>query len=212
MLQMNMIDINLQQIIDLLIAEHGAHTILLYGSRADGSATADSDYDMAAFALVAEELRDNRFAEGVYRDIFIYPDVILNSPSKDYLKLCDSQIILQRDSSASDFLAQLNLILQAGPKILSQQEIQVRYQWAIKMCSRLARGDIEGNYRRIMLLMTLLEDYFDLRQRWYQGSKKAFLWLQKNSPEDFILFDKALSPCATQQEIEALVVGVFNIP
>jgi predicted nucleotidyltransferase len=40
-----------------LVAAHGAHTILLYGSHADGSAGPDSDYDIAGFAPVAQPLR-----------------------------------------------------------------------------------------------------------------------------------------------------------
>lgn len=55
-----------------LLAGYGVHAIALYGSRADGSAGPDSDYDIAAFGPVAEPLRIPRLEVGAYLDVFVY--------------------------------------------------------------------------------------------------------------------------------------------
>jgi len=47
----------LAQVCTELVAAHAVHTILLYGSRADGSAGADSDYDVAAFGPIDKSFR-----------------------------------------------------------------------------------------------------------------------------------------------------------
>ena len=51
------------------LALQGAHTILLYGSRADGSANAHSDYDVAAFAPVDRTRRDTRVVDDCFLDV-----------------------------------------------------------------------------------------------------------------------------------------------
>lgn len=48
-----------------LVSLHGAHTIIVYGSRARGDATAESDIDVAAFADVATTTRDARVWMGL---------------------------------------------------------------------------------------------------------------------------------------------------
>jgi len=51
-------------LIDELRRVHGVHTLLLYGSRARGDATPESDIDVAGYADVAETTRDARLWHG----------------------------------------------------------------------------------------------------------------------------------------------------
>jgi len=208
---MDLADVALTEIIEHLIGDCRAHTILLYGSRADGSFTTDSDYDLAAFAPVDSEVRNNKLINNSFWDVFVYPESILASPSKDYLKLRNSRILIQKGSGATEFLVELENIFNAGPVQLTPAEIEVRAQWAQKMYTRLQRSDIEGNYRRVWLLTTLLEDYFNIRQLWFQGPKKSFMWLRDNSPTDFQYFERALTPSASPADIKKLIQCVFNI-
>jgi hypothetical protein len=193
-----------------LLASDGIHTILLYGSRADGSARADSDYDIAAFGAVARPRRIARLDAGAHLDIFVYPDSVLLAPAEDYLKLRGSRVLVQRDPQADDFLRGLDAIHRAGPAPLAADEIEARRVWARKMMARTAHADAEGNYRRVWLLQALLEDYFHIRAAWYEGPKKALRWLAEFEPVTHAAFCAALEPGASDDVIGALVERVVG--
>ena len=195
----------LQQVCQSLIEERGAHTILLYGSRADGSATETSDYDLAAFAPIGAVLRDARRVDGSFLDVFVYPEAELQTCREDQLRFRGSQILLQRSSEADEFLTKLDELFAKGPERLSPDEIAARMVWAEKMLERAQRGDVEGNYRRVWLLYALLEDYFQIRGKWYQGPKKALKWLEAFDPVTHGLFASALMPGAGPESVGALV-------
>lgn len=185
--------------------EYAAHTILLYGSRADGTHTADSDYDIAAFAPIAEALRVTDLVGDCYLDVFVYPDSTLESYTDELLRLRNSHILRQRGDEADGFIKRLDSYFHAGPASLSANEAQVRRNWLMKMATRSRRGDTEGNFRRVWLLTSVLEDYFALRQRWYEGPKKALAWLSQHDPETHTLVTKALAPGASHEDIDKLV-------
>ncbi|MDE1716125.1 nucleotidyltransferase domain-containing protein [Chromobacterium amazonense] len=198
----------LNRILAELARDTRLHTVLLYGSRADGSANLGSDYDIAAFGEVAQLTRDTRRIDGEYLDLFVYPDSALAAPGEEHLKLRGARVLRQRGEEAMRFLAALDAIHAAGPRRLPEDELQARRDWAHKMAARIARGDVEGNYRRAWLLTALLEDYFELRGLWYEGPKKSLRWLKANDELSGLAFDKALRPGAELAAIEALVVRV----
>jgi hypothetical protein len=68
-----MADPLLEVISEDLRAQHGCHTVILYGSRARGDATATSDYDVLGVKESGDSFRDARLWNGVYLDIFIHP-------------------------------------------------------------------------------------------------------------------------------------------
>ena len=191
-----------------LVTKHGAHTVLLYGSRSDGTHGFDSDYDIAAFAAVDATVRIARWDDGLYLDAFIHPERVLQNPSEEHLSLRDSKIVLQRGNSGQEFLAALDEIHHRGPVPKTKEEIEVLKIWAHKMASRMERGDTEGNYRRSWLLTALLEDYFHIHGLWWMGPKKALQWLEQNEPKMHQSFVFALNPVASNQAIVSLVEHV----
>ena len=201
----------LRDVCESLVRESQAHTILLYGSRADGTDNEFSDYDVAAFADVPATTRDTRIVDGRFLDVFLHPSAVLREPSKEYLTLRGSRILVQRRTEASDFLAGLDAIFDRGPDVLSDDEIEARRTWARKMALRMRRGDIEGNFRRAWLLTALLEDYFSLRGMWYEGPKKSFRWLMASDLATYRAFDDALKPDAPPDRIDAVVECVVDI-
>jgi hypothetical protein len=204
------IDPVLTAVCEQLVAKHGAHTVMLYGSRADGSATAESDYDVVVFAPIGNAMRDARQHNGDYLDIFVYPESVLIEPSEEFLHLRQSQVLLQRGNEGDTFLEQLDILFQQGPAPLPPDEITARITWIHKMLARMQRGDAEGNYRRIWLLFSLLEDYFQLRRQWYQGPRKSLALLQRSEPEMHAKFVSALEPGASPEAIHALGNAVVD--
>lgn len=195
----------LQAICEELVSVHGAHTILLYGSRADGTAGDDSDYDIAAFGPVEEALRIARPQGRSYLDVWVYPDEALTEAGEESLRLRGSRVLLGRANEAQAFLAAIEARYQRGPARLTSNEIEARKVWARKMLARIERADPEGNYRRVWLLQALLEDYFQQRALWFEGPKKALRWLEACDVAAYDAYCRALEPGAGNQEIAALV-------
>jgi hypothetical protein len=195
-------------LIEDLRRHHRLHTLILYGSHARGDATAESDIDFAGFADVPVTVRDARLWKGAFLDGFVYPTALALAPDADMLKLCGGRVLLDERGLASALLRRLDELDAQGPPILPATEQQMRRLWARKMLARLKRGDVEGNYRRHWLLSQLLEDYFALRGQWYRGPKRALAWLEGREPSSFALFERALTPQATHDAIEALVAHV----
>jgi len=199
----------LEAICEELVSVHGVHTILLYGSRADGSASDDSDYDIAAFGPITELLRIARPQGLGYLDAWVYPNESLAEPTEESLRLRGSKVLLQRGDAVEVFLANIESMYRRGPTRLTSNEIQARRVWARKMLARIERADPEGNYRRIWLLQALLEDYFQQRGLWFEGPKKALRWLAASDVPAYHAYCQALEPGASNQTI-ATLVQVFH--
>ncbi len=202
-------DLFLQRTCKELVSVHAVHTILFYGSRANGTARPDSDYDIAAFAPVEKMIRDARLVEGVFLDTFIRPETELLHPTHAHIKLRGSKILLQRESEAENFLHQLELLFRGGPAALPIDEIEARKLWALKMAARIKHGDTEANYRRVWLLTALLEDYFHIRGLWWQGPKQSLIWLKENDASVHDAYCAALVPGASNDTIDFLVQQVM---
>jgi len=199
-------------LVEELRRERRAHTILLYGSRARGDATAESDVDVAAFADVAETTRDARLWHGLYLDGFVYPTAALEEQDPDLLKLLGSRVLLDERGLAGPFLERLAALRRVGPPVLPESEQRMRRVWARKMLARIRRGDVEADYRRHWLLYQLLEDWFALRGEWYEGPKAALADLRSRDPDVFAAFERALRPGVAIDVIEGLVDVVAGPP
>lgn len=199
-----------------LIAEyrqvHRAHTIILYGSRARGDATAESDIDVAAFADVAETYRDARLWNRVFLDGFVYPThVVEQAPTEEMLKLWGGRIVLDERNLADTLLRRIQELERTPVKSLSEAEKQVRRVWAQKMLSRIRRGDVEAHYRYHWLLFQLLEDHYPMIARRYPGPKRALADLEGRDPGTFAAFARALAPGAPLEAVEALVLHLATV-
>jgi hypothetical protein len=193
-------------LIDELRRAHRVHTIILYGSRSRGEATAESDIDVACYADVDASKRDARLWNNMFLDAFVYPTAQLSAaPDGEMLRLCGAQVLLDERSLAEPYLARVSALEEQGPPALSEAEQRMRRTWARKMLARIRRGDLEAHYRHHWLLYQLLEDYFALRGEWYRGPKRALGDLLIGAPDAFVAFERALVPGATLDTLEALV-------
>ena len=198
-------DPTLKTIANDLIAIRGCHSLILYGSRARGDATENSDYDVLGIRDGGAVERDARYWNGVYLDVFIYPSSKLLNPDASLLHMRGGVVLVERDFFATRLLEKLDELFDAGPTPLPADEKQARRTWAWKMLARARLGDPEGNLRRHWLLHALLEDYFVLRDQWYRGPKESMRWLNQQHPEIHEAFAEALQPGADLEKITTLV-------
>jgi hypothetical protein len=198
----------LREVVKQITKKHKFHTLILYGSHARGDATRRSDYDLLAIRKAGGSvLRDARRWRGIYIDLFVYPENKLK-PSA-LLQVKGGKVLVQRGNFGDRFMAKVDRLHARGPKPIAPDELEARRVWAQKMLDRIRAGDIEADFRRVWLLTTLLEDYFQLRGQWYEGPKSAFQWLRENDPKIHRLFQRALKEPTNRVAIEALVKAVI---
>jgi predicted nucleotidyltransferase len=187
-------DVILQSIVDELISIHHCHTIILYGSRARGDFTSTSDYDVTGITENGKKQRIARFEEihQVYHDIFVYPESAFDEISDEHLCMSDGVVIVEKDHFGTQLLNKLINVI-ALPENITPDEILARKVWYQKMLTRASTRDLEGKYRHIWSIFTILEDYFVFRQLRYQGPKKAFKYLEDHDPETLSLYNQVLS-------------------
>jgi predicted nucleotidyltransferase len=98
-----------------IMAEHGCHTVILYGSWARGQATQDSDVDLLCIRESGPDFRDARIVERIYIDAFIYPEAALKSPDTSLLRVLGGVVLHERDGFGSGLLVQLQELNDRGP-------------------------------------------------------------------------------------------------
>lgn len=198
---------------DRVAAEHGAHTAILYGSWARGDATAESDVDLLLVRTDGPSVRDARVIDGVHLDAFVYPDSAVASAEPSLLRLLGGRVLKELNGSGQALLGRVAKLEARGPTPLPPDQRAVLALWSRRTLERSrTQSGPEADYRRTVLLMQALEDYFSLRNRWFFGSKAAFAWLRRNEPAAFAAFEAALRRGAGDAEIAALVEVVYPRP
>src|SRR4051812_39434679 len=141
-----------------LMATHGCHTAILYGSLARGDATPQSDVDILCVREDGPSFRDARIEEGVYIDAFIYPEAKLATPEPSLLRVLGGTVIRERDGFGTALLARLRDLHDRGPTPVPDDERRAVLLWSRKMLDRF-RGQrgLEADYRRMQLLLQSLE-------------------------------------------------------
>ncbi len=191
-----------------LIKKHKCHTVILYGSRARGDATAKSDYDLMGVRKSGKKYRVAEKRDGIYLDIFVYPEKDLKKIGEEHLCMDGAKILYEQGKFGTDFLKKLKAATKKKHMSLPDDEIKVRQVWLHKMFERITQDDIEGHYRRSWLHEALLYEYFNIRKMRYWGSKKSFEWLIKNDPVTYRLFDRVLRNPLNLKLLKKLVVRV----
>lgn len=201
----------LDAIAERLSTRFRCHTAILYGSRARGDATADSDYDVIAFRDEEKPLlRESGMWRGAILDIFLYPTSALTTAGADLMHVQGGIVLFQRDGMGDALLRRLDETVCGPPKPLAEDEIAARKVWAWKMLARASRDNSEAHYRRACLLVSQLEDHYLLKGERYLGPKRAFEDLKKSDIGTYWLFKRALQPGASMDAIAALVRHIYG--
>lgn len=201
----------ISEIVDELRRQYNCHTVILYGSRARGDYTNKSDIDIAGFRKNENTIRVANYRSDfdVYLDMFVYLDSDLDTINDGHLCMHDGIVLYEEQSFGTQLLQKIKSIVNSSPSI-SENEIQMRKIWYRKMLDRASVSDIEGKYRQIWALFTLLEDYFVFRGIRYLGPKKAFQYLQIHDIAVYDDFNNALSNPKDLKLLSELVSKVIN--
>lgn len=201
-------------LLDAFVAElqrdHGCHTVVLYGSRARGDWTAASDYDLLGVRDDGPTYRVARQEPGGYLDGFVYGAPDLAEPGEDRLYMRGGRVLVQRDGWGDRFLAALDVVWSRPPAPWAADDREASRVWAAKTLARVARGDVEADYRRVMLLHDTLGDWFRARGKRFEGPKAALAWLAAHEPAAFALVAAALKPGAPPDALAAWCAEVWR--
>ncbi|HMY14899.1 MAG TPA: nucleotidyltransferase domain-containing protein [Polyangium sp.] len=204
----------LERFVRILEEEHGCHTVILYGSRARGTHTPTSDYDLLGIRTDGEDTRDARRIAGVFLDAFVRHETTVVTQPEAFLHVRGGVLLRDPRGIGARLLEEVTAILDKPPADVPRAEIEARRTWCIKMLERIRNAgpeDIEAHYRLHWLLVDLLEFYFVLRRRHYLGSKESFAWMSVHDARAYQAFAEALRPGAGVPAVERVVAEVLTI-
>lgn len=189
---------------EYLIKKHNCHSIILYGSFANGDYTEESDIDLVCFCDNPTKENDTIILNDRRLDAWIYKTEIMNNCTQ-FLHIIGGKILLDERNLCTNFLYEIDKHFTNGPEQTSLEQKEFLKSWLQKMLNRAKKGDIEGNFRYHWMLNDSLEIYFNIKDRWYLGPKKSLQWLQDNDKEAYYVFNNALKINTDITDIEKLI-------
>lgn len=206
------IDNAIKNAVSALRGRFSCHTIILYGSYARGDFSEDSDIDIIGFSAVTEIVPHAYFDGNVAVDAWIYPDTHLSAELNSLLHIRGGTVLIEIDSAGTNLLKRLNDLFNEGPKPISEADRAHRRTWAEKMLKRSNGNEAEELYRRTWLVTDALENYFILRNKWYEGPKLALSWLENNDTNTFDVYQSVLRAGTLTPLFSRLIRAIFMLP
>ena len=181
-------------IIDYIINQYNPHTIIVYGSYADGTNNINSDFDALVITDNESIFHDGDEINGVLLDVFIYNTAHFKNEVdyEEYIQIHDGNIVIDKYGIGQNLKDKVCKFIENITK-KSREEKQQQLEWCEKMLLRTQRNDTEGYFRWHWLLIDSLEIYFIICDEYYYGPKKGLLEISKKNPEAFNYYNKALT-------------------
>lgn len=189
---------------EYLVKKYDCHSIILYGSFANGDYTEESDIDLVCFCDRPTKENDTIVLNDRRLDAWIYKTETMDNCAQ-FLHVIGGKILLDKRNLSTNFLSKIDEHFKKGPLQSSLEQKEFLKSWLLKMLKRAKKGDIEGNFRCHWMLNDSLEIYFNIIERWYLGPKKSLQWLLDNDKEAYYIFNDALKINADITEIERLI-------
>ncbi|GEM80546.1 nucleotidyltransferase family protein [Vibrio superstes] len=193
-----------------VVGKYDPHTVIIYGSRARGDATDESDVDMACFLDEPPISEDFRSFDGIFLDAWIYPTDAMKTP-ESFVQMGKAFCAIDKYGLGKELLRKIDERRTAGPIPLTEKQKSNIIELRMKSLKRIVKNDIEGNHRRAHLQFTLLETYFLLRDKWFFGAKSSLAWLQENDQVAFDLFEKVYQSPQDYQALKRLTQHTTRI-
>lgn len=182
------------KIIEYIKSAYDPSVIIVYGSYADGSNNLNSDFDALVLSPTHEKFHDTSTVNSVTMDIFVYPEKHFEGDlsCEDFPQLADGIIVLDTEDKGLNLKNKIIAYLENKPH-KTKAEIKDNISWCVKMLQRANRQDAEGYFRWHWVLIDSLEMFCDAVEHNYKGPKKALSWMEKEFPQAFSLYNKALT-------------------
>lgn len=182
----------MESILNYLYGTYAPKTLILYGSYADGTNGADSDFD--AFILSDMQRHDVAVIDGAQLDVWGYPvDYFVEDAAlEEAVTILDGIVLHDPQNMGTALKARVQAYFAAKPG-KTAEENAASIAWCRKMMSRTERADAEGVYRWHWLLVDTLEIACDLLHHPYHGPKKALRWLADAQPQVYAAYTRALA-------------------
>ena len=183
----------MEDIIEYLRVYYSPLSVIVYGSYADGSRNAGSDFDALVITEGGERTHDVSFVGNVQLDVFVYPreyvegDIDLSG----FLQIFDGIIAIDTNGVGKSLKERVLRYIAAQPK-KSKNELHASVEWCRKMLTRTKRGDAEGMFRWHWVLTESLEVFCDLVGEPYRGPKKSLRWMEREHPAEYAAYSAAL--------------------
>lgn len=126
-----------------LVSKYQCHSVIVYGSYANGDYSEDSDIDLLCFTDVPTHSNDINILQEKQLDAWIYPTEKIRDIT-DFLRIQNGYSILDERGLCANFLNQIQELYQQGPEPLQDTQKEFLREWLNKMLKRSKRGDIEG--------------------------------------------------------------------
>lgn len=168
--------------------------LIVYGSYADGTNNPGSDFDALVITADHAIFHDVSFVDGVQLDVFVYPAAHFDGDfdCDSFAQISDGHILMDTRELAAQLQARVLRHLDSLPG-KTPAEIRADVEWCRKMFLRTRRCDAEGVFRWHWLLTDSLEIFCEASGHAYRGPKKALRWMEREYPEAFRLYAKALA-------------------
>ncbi len=190
--------------------KYGVQSVILYGSRARGTATAKSDYDIIGLNKSGKNERHLEVFNGAPLDINIYDiDTYNLAESKVNPLFWDEAVVLfQQHHEGEQFIKGAKKAFY-DQKIPSEKKTNTIRLLSINL-NRSQENTIKENFYRHRFLAQALAQYFPIHDLVYMGPRKSFEWLKKHDPLTYAAFEKALTPNADKETLYALLERVIG--
>lgn len=199
----------IENIRNYLKEQYNCHSIILYGSFANGTYTDESDIDIICFCDNILKKNDTTIINGRQLDAWMY-DTNMMVKQEELLHIHGGKILLDEKDLCTRLIANIKELFNEGSRKLTVEEINFQKNWLTKMLNRAKKGDIEGNFRYHWMLVDSLEIYFGIKGLWYLGPKKSLYWLKENDRNAYKLFNDALNINSSFEKIENLILFIIN--
>lgn len=174
-----------------LHATYNPKVIILHGSYGRGEHTETSDIDIVCFCDDIPNHRYSYMSQDKYVDVHLFPVSFLDNLHDESFYFDDGIVVYDTNNMGRDYLVKIQQFIATNNQNISTSEKHHIGMWVTKMLDRSQVDGVHGAYRRIWLQRELLKIYFEMRDLWYFGPKRALIYLDQNDQRVYKMFDEA---------------------